>query len=245
MIMKMNIFTTITVIASYTTLSHAYMEKHHRNVYDNIENCPNGFSGAECDIKYETCLDNKRKCFNNSQCKLMPSSSDDGYLYECDCSYSASISLSAGQECEHQATVTCKKNGDNHFCTNGGKCGTYSSPTHNYRGCHCLSDFVGEHCQYLKESMVGGLEGENTFISGAGMNFHAKEMEKRSNHDSIVIIAIALASTVVLMVVWAFKKQQKGQLDNFNKKINIEIKKKKETKAQNTGGGIVEKGEIA
>ncbi len=135
----------------------------HKNVYENIDNCPEGLSGNDCSIVYVTCSDKKRRCFNNSQCSVMDEPNTNGYEYECNCFFAESVSPTAGYECEHSATITCP---ENHFCTNGGTCGTYNVHGHEYGGCNCPKDFTGAHCQYLIETMEGGLEGETTSSSG-------------------------------------------------------------------------------
>lgn len=232
----MNIIATITLIASYITLSQAVLHRHPpKDPYENIENCPGGKSGPNCDIPYQTCLDNKRKCFHNSQCKLIDMTNPlSEYMYECDCSFSKTISPVAGAECEHPATVICSK--DN-FCTNGGKCGDYILKQHAYSGCHCLEDFAGAHCQYLKATMTGSLEGEAN-VPEIGHDFYVntgkiKPLYALGSMTIIALVAFSVASVVYVII----HHRQRTMI----KSLNLQLKQR----SQEVSDISTSKGEIA
>ncbi len=110
----------VGIVLTFAPESKAVLHRNHEDVYNNIDGCQVGRSGANCDIPYELCQDGLRKCFNNSQCKAMNKVDVvNGYSYECDCSFAKSVTPVAGYECEHSATVLCPDK--DHFCTNGGK----------------------------------------------------------------------------------------------------------------------------
>ena len=189
-----------------------------KNVYENIEKCPVGYSGKDCTIKYELCLDNKRKCFNNSECKLMDSPDPvSGYSYTCDCSFMEGVSPTAGYECEHSATVMCP---DNHFCTNGGTCGNYVVRGHHYNGCHCLEDFAGAHCQFLKEDLMGGLEGEAA-VPEIADDFYVKTDQIKPMYAIGATAFIALMFLSIGSIVYAYTLHKKN---TQIKKLSSELK---------------------
>lgn len=170
------------------------------DVYENIDNCPEGKTGSDCSIPYESCPDGKRKCFNNSKCvrnnKIDPVTNE--YGYSCDCSFAAEISHFAGYECEHSSTQFCYAESGSEFCTNGGICGSYISKGSMHYGCHCPSDFAGAHCQYLKESLEGGLQGE-ALLHDVGDNFWTFEVEgTESSKATNLSVAFVVAVTVAL-----------------------------------------------
>jgi len=176
-----------------------------QDVYENIHNCPFQRSGPDCSIPFEQCKDGIRKCFNNSVCikdkKNNPITGD--VMYGCDCSFATGISDYAGYECEHSATVRCQE-GD-HFCGNGGACGSYVINHQHYVGCHCPPDFAGKHCQYLKITLNEFLEGEAR-IPEVADDFYAVPVitVKESTNVTtffLVIGFVALTSTVVYITI--------------------------------------------
>jgi hypothetical protein len=152
-------FLAIAFLASIPPVVESGLQHNHKDVYENIENCPTGLSGNNCDIVYLLCPDDKRKCFNNSQCQLMDEpDEEEGFYYKCSCLFAESVSPTAGYECEHSATIQCDHG---HFCVNGGTCKEFRGAyEHFHVGCECSEDFSGANCQYLKATMDGGLEGE-------------------------------------------------------------------------------------
>jgi len=180
-----------------------------QDVYENIENCPFQRSGSDCSIPFQQCKDGERKCFNNSVCakneKNNPVTGD--VVYGCDCSFATGVSEYAGYECEHSATVRCQ---GGHFCGNGGTCGSYIINGQHYIGCHCPSDFVGKHCQYLKITLEGFLEGEAQ-IPEVADDFYAApviKVKKSTFVTALLVIVgvIVLVSTVIYLII--FKRQQ-------------------------------------
>lgn len=178
------------------------------DLYENIENCPFQLSGYDCSIPYEQCKDGNRKCFNNSICvknqKNDPVTGD--VVYGCDCSFATGISDYAGYECEHSATVRCQKD---HFCTNGGKCGSYLVNHQHYIGCHCPDDFAGKHCQYLKETMEGFLEGEVAIPEVADDFYAAPVIEVKESTIVTTLLSVAVVFLFVSAIVYVivFRKQ--------------------------------------
>jgi len=215
MIVKIFISAICISLASPTD---AVLHRHHEDVYKNIDGCRIGRSGANCDIPYELCPDGMRKCFNESQCRAMDKvDTVNGYSYQCDCSYAESVTPTAGYECEHSATVTCP--GD-HFCTNGGSCGNYVLHGHHYLGCHCLEEFEGAHCQYLKADPKGvGMEGE-ALVPELGSDFYVQTSKIKPLYalGALSIIActcLAVASVVYLISYHRQKKAIRNLVDRL------------------------------
>ena len=186
------------------------------DVYENIDNCPEGKTGSDCSIPYEACLDERRKCFNNSKCvrnnKKDPVTNE--YGYSCDCSYAAGISHFAGYECEHSSTEFCQRASGSNFCTNGGVCGSYISRGQAHNGCHCPSDFAGAHCQYLKADLDGGLQGE-ALLHDVGNNFWTFEVKHREGKEAsnLALVISAVAVAVLLGAAVFYVKRVKKTKD--------------------------------
>jgi hypothetical protein len=178
------------------------------DVYEDIEKCPPNRAGPpECDIPYETCKDEKRRCFNNSKCLLKKNALTDDYSYTCDCQYAATKSNSkfAGYECEHSQTVLCeqaKEGYGSQFCANAGLCMSFSYKAETHWGCACPSDFVGAHCQYLAVDITGPLEGEAIFPD-VQANFWGFIPEKRDNSKG-TSVAIGVSVSAIVMISLAF-----------------------------------------
>lgn len=180
------------------------------------DGCNIGFSGPDCDIPYESCPDKHRKCFNNSRCvKNNKKNSYTGhYDYHCDCSYASGVSSYAGHECEHSSTIICGDSfiGD-HFCTNGGECGTYFLDAIEHTGCHCPEDFEGAHCQYIIGTMDGNLLGE-TLLPKYGANFYGFAPEntpkRRASAFATGLISFVLLACVTVTAAYTFKKKRES-----------------------------------
>lgn len=78
-------------------------------------------------------------------------------------------------------------------------------------GCHCPSDFAGAHCQYLKASLLGGLQGE-TLLEDVGDNFWtfvptSTDKKKASAATGVVVTLVLLA--LVAAAVFYVKRGRK------------------------------------
>ena len=204
--MKSTIQLLTVILVSQSTIIHS--KSHGVDVYDNIQNCPKNKSGPECDIPYQTCEDNERLCFNNSKCTKSktkdPVTND--YPYICDCAYASTRqSKFAGMECEHSDTMLCtnvKSGYGSTFCTNGGQCMEMTHHGEIRGGCACPLDFVGAHCQYLKNDIEGGIAGEALFTDVAD-NFWAFVPEKTSRSKATAV-AIGVSVSAICMITLAF-----------------------------------------
>ena len=197
------------------------------DVYEHIDHCiaegKEGNTGPECDIPYEICPDNKRKCFNNSQCvtneSLEPFLNE--YGYTCDCSFAAGISEFAGFECEHSATTFCQGDYEGSlFCTNGGTCGLFTVNHITYSGCECGIDYAGAHCQYLKEALQGGLMNEHQYVD-AGDNFwgYNHETEKSSNSKKGVVVGVSVSVAVLVAAAGVYVVRKKYKIGRRDRNI--------------------------
>ena len=84
--------------------------------------CPDEFTGIQCEVKVDICVQNKHACFNGGSCK--PDESAD-FGYTCDCNVGANDPAAIGEHCENLATTSCEANekfSKHAFCTNGGEC---------------------------------------------------------------------------------------------------------------------------
>lgn len=96
-------------------------------------NCHDGWGGVDCSRKYQVCDPSDPDaptCFNGSQCYKMGISAVSGkYEYMCDCTMAGleeggdHTKKYAGKFCQHLQEIQCGDgDGDEMFCTNGGKC---------------------------------------------------------------------------------------------------------------------------
>lgn len=213
--MTITIFYIIKLLIIADALTFVLATNDNRENSEN-DGCTTGLSGPDCDIPYEACNDGHRKCFNGSKCvqNNEKDSFTGKYEYHCDCSYAAEISSYAGHECEHSATVICgEKFIGNHFCSNGGECGTYFSNGNERTGCHCPEDFEGAHCQYIIGTMDGDLLGE-TLISQYGGNFYGFAPEstpkRRASDFASIIITCVILAFIFMVGMFSFNKNRRG-----------------------------------
>lgn len=207
------LFLLSILLLTKTTLTHS--KSFGVDVYDNIRNCPINKSGPECDIPYESCDDKRRLCFNNSKCTLSttkdPVTNERPYI--CDCAYATTRqSRFAGMECEHSETNLCsgvKVGHGSTFCTNGGQCMDMTLHGKSRGGCACPYDFVGAHCQYLREDAKdGGLAGEALFSDVADNYWSFVPEKTKSSKATAIAIGVSISAfcMITLALVFAMKK---------------------------------------
>mmetsp|Transcript_26614 Transcript_26614/g.30451 ORF Transcript_26614/g.30451 Transcript_26614/m.30451 type:complete len:247 (+) Transcript_26614:226-966(+) len=212
----------ILIINLICTIPAAYSLTNGIDVFQNIDNCPTNKAGPpSCSIPYETCADNKTKCFNNSKCvqdeEKDPVTGQN--TYSCDCAYAGdSTEYFAGVYCENSSTEICDGAKDGYgckFCTNGGMCSTWIFKGETHWGCMCASDYGGAYCQYHTEDMNYGLIGEQ-LIPDVGDNFWGlvPTVEKQGRNVGLeamaaVGITLMLAITIAFIIVVRNKKKGK------------------------------------
>jgi hypothetical protein len=186
-----------------------------------MSSCEPNKSGPDCDIPYEICPDNKRKCFNNSKCTLNKNQKNpltNQYdTYSCDCTWASTQSTQfAGYECEHSDTAICPNVKDGYgskFCTNGGNCMNFVYEARVHTGCACPTEFVGAHCQYLNIDVPAALKGEALFPD-VHPNFWGFTTQQRVDSKA-THVAIGISVCAILMVSFAFtialmKRRKRG-----------------------------------
>jgi len=88
--------------------------------------CPEGFSGAKCEVD-DVVICGQGICFNGASC-VQTVSLDGTEVYNeyCRCKHDDAGVQFAGKFCEHESTTKCPApyghNPDEYFCTNGGEC---------------------------------------------------------------------------------------------------------------------------
>lgn len=183
------------------------------DVYEGIEQCVLNRAGPECDIPYETCQDGITRCFSNSRCtrgsKKNSLTNQIEYYHYCDCTYADAstnkVIRFAGVECEHSSTIEClgvKEGFGSQFCTNGGECMNYKHEGVLFGGCACPDEFAGAYCQYLSNSIKGGIAGENR-IPDVHKNFWAFE-PKKAHSSNAMSAAIGISVSAIGMITLAF-----------------------------------------
>mmetsp|Transcript_4256 Transcript_4256/g.5527 ORF Transcript_4256/g.5527 Transcript_4256/m.5527 type:complete len:236 (-) Transcript_4256:276-983(-) len=209
--LPIKILITATIVTSWMNSSHAVL--HHNDdskVVLDEDGCPPFYGGPYCESPYELCLDGKRRCYNNSKCKLMITKDPTNeYQYECDCSFAESVDKVAGMECENSATIYCGK-GEEEFCTNGGACGAYVLKGHHYKGCHCKEEFSGAHCQYLKAELKTGLEGE-ALVPEIGDDFYVKTDTVKPLYSIGALTILACISVSIASFVYLYSYYKQGK----------------------------------
>ena len=142
---------TTTAAATTTTTT-----EHHRFLQQRPHcQCPVGFTGVLCEVKYVLCGSAEDTCFNESPCQRAVDDFGTEFFHcECD-AVQSDLSLPNAQKfCEHVSTVFCNtEKNDPHqsrgssFCSNGGKCKDTEEKGHHHAGCECPSGFSGQHCE--------------------------------------------------------------------------------------------------
>ncbi len=92
------------------------------------------------------------------------------------------------------------------FLYYSGSCGKYVLSGHHYVGCHCLEEYEGAHCQYLKSQPNGiGMQGE-ALVPELGSNFYVQTSKVKPLYalGALTIIACVCLSiaSVVYMVIY-------------------------------------------
>ena len=92
--------------------------------------CPTGFAGDLCEHVVQVCADNQHVCFHGGECV------DYGDDSTCDCeaSQNSTGELTAGEYCQHKATIECDAE-SGVFCVNNGTC--------QDGGCECPAPYQG------------------------------------------------------------------------------------------------------
>ena len=105
--------------------------------------CPDGFSGEECEIGGdEKC--GESECFNGGTCISRIISGTE--VHHCDCRDAGGDGVYyAGKYCQYESTEVCKDDGETvFFCVNDGKC------SNDYReGCQCMPGTRGFSCEFV------------------------------------------------------------------------------------------------
>jgi Notch 1 len=113
-------------------------------------NCPPGYTGLLCGIKYIDCEDSNHMCYNGGKCILgLKDMYGNDQLY-CDCSEAIDkngVSY-VGKYCEIPKSQTCDESGEV-FCVNGGWC-KVDFKKYPRRPCHCGTEHEGPHCEFEK-----------------------------------------------------------------------------------------------
>lgn len=202
------------------------------DVYENIDDCDEGFTGPQCDMPYEICDDGKRKCFNNSKCvrNNKRDAVSGEYEYGCDCSYSEGVSAFAGFECEHSSQKFCdatKFDKGSTFCANEGQCEYIKMDGHRYAACKCPSEFAGAHCQYLHADIDGKGLIDETSIPGMTNTFTYSIPDEEKSNKRAVAMGITFSVVIVLVSAIAFyalrRRGKRGQ-DNDEVPSSFEMK---------------------
>lgn len=104
--------------------------------------CPTGFAGNLCEHVVEVCPDNQHVCFHGSECV------DEGNDSECDCEASENTTgfLTAGEYCQHKATIECDAE-SGVFCVNNGTC--------KDGGCECPEPYRGPYVHFIILQFAG------------------------------------------------------------------------------------------
>lgn len=202
-------------------ISICLLLSYHLNVswaWESNLQCPEGWDGPDCSIPYETCADQKRKCYNGSVCvrNNMQDKVTGTYGYHCDCTaISSVVSAYAGEECEHASTQICSFGFVGHsFCTNGGKCLQFIANDEKHVGCDCPEDFSGSHCQFVKGSkktngdVLINVKGEHNIYGD-------KRLNEKNSHVAIIattVISVLFAASFVGILSYYIDKRRKYQL---------------------------------
>jgi hypothetical protein len=124
-----------------------------KNVDDYHCDCPEGFTGVDCAIAFESCADvnTAHVCYGGGTC--IPGQQDEfgNEQYHCDCSNAiVEEKKFVGKYCEYKEENVCDHK-EPTFCVNDGVC--KSNPTQGEAPCTCKNKFAGVHCEYRKEEV--------------------------------------------------------------------------------------------
>jgi len=104
-----------------------------------------GFTGRNCETKFEICPDGQQVCFHGAHCLQVADNNE----YICACAYLDAPLTFMGEHCEYEATEICgsaSNSGGRMYCTNNGVCNNDSS---NDVSCQCKEGFFGLHCEFI------------------------------------------------------------------------------------------------
>eukprot|EP00591_Stephanopyxis_turris_P004798 CAMPEP_0195508308 /NCGR_PEP_ID=MMETSP0794_2-20130614/1546_1 /TAXON_ID=515487 /ORGANISM="Stephanopyxis turris, Strain CCMP 815" /LENGTH=205 /DNA_ID=CAMNT_0040635227 /DNA_START=50 /DNA_END=667 /DNA_ORIENTATION=+ len=155
----------------------------------------------------ERCPDGHR-CTYGSKC--VEDELDEGNYY-CDCDAAGMDGIYVGLYCEHKATEFCTSVTDpstkRFFCTNYGDCvrGKDENGQTSF-GCACKSDYVGEHCQFIK----GSYTEQPKASSPVGSTYGTNQSSRGSNGALtflIVSMCIAMIAGLALLAKIAVRKR--------------------------------------
>lgn len=127
--------------------------------------CPVGYTGVLCEVKYVLCSNEEDTCFSGKPCQReVDGFGSEFFRCECDVSNSDLSIPRSAKFCEHESTVFCNmdagKKQDRQrpvsemakgsFCKNGGRCkdkNTSADPSLHHNGCECKTGFSGAYCE--------------------------------------------------------------------------------------------------
>lgn len=169
--------------------------------------CPEGFTGVQCDIPVEKCKDHEHYCFNGAECVDPTKKKHHGHW--CDCSKSPDKTTTfSGFFCEHAASAFCefgKAVSEHSYCANGGGCKDTIIAGEEHVGCDCREEWTGEHCEFHKESTLP-IPAKKTTVTTATLTNQAsaKAAANPSASSSSGGFHPGAIAYVVLVVVFAF-----------------------------------------